>query len=389
MTTSPYIEEEPALEGEFRDARFVTFFLAGDVMTGRGIDQFLPHSVDPVLYEPVVTDAREYVALADDAHGPLPQSPQFSYIWGDALKEMKKFSPELRIINLETSVTADGQPWPGKGIHYRMHPRNIGCINAADIDFCSLANNHVIDWGYDGIEETLGTLKEAGLQFAGAGLNLQQAVEPAKLTTVGNRRVAVFAFGLESSGIPDSWAASEERPGIFLAETPMQTLASIKCALQALGNRPEIIVASIHWGSNWGYEIEKEQQEFAHQLIDEAGVDLVHGHSSHHFKGIEVHRERLILFGCGDLINDYEGIRGHEEFRPDLSLLYFPVLHPSSGKLMRMQMIPMQMKRFRLNHVSRSDAEWIKKVLNREGARLGTSVEITEHGIFMLNWNSD
>ena len=61
----------------------------------------------------------------------------------------------------------------------------------------------------------------------------------------------------------------------------------------------DVIVASIHWGRNWGYEVPLQQREFAQRLIDEAGVDIVHGHSCHHRRGIEVHRGRLVLYGCG------------------------------------------------------------------------------------------
>jgi poly-gamma-glutamate capsule biosynthesis protein CapA/YwtB (metallophosphatase superfamily) len=65
-------------------------------------------------------------------------------------------------------------------------------------------------------------------------------------------------------------------------------------------------------------------RQFAHALIDEAGFDLVHGHSSHHPKAIEVHHGRIILYGCGDFITDYEGIKGYESFRDDLVRCIYP-----------------------------------------------------------------
>src|SRR5438552_3437803 len=132
-------------------------FLCGDVMTGRGIDQVLPNPVDPVLYEPYVRDAREYVELAETLHGPIPRPVPFEYIWGDALKELDRAETDLRIINLETSITTSEEACP-KGINYRMHPLNIGCISAGRIDCCGLANNHILDWGYMGLEQTVATL---------------------------------------------------------------------------------------------------------------------------------------------------------------------------------------------------------------------------------------
>jgi poly-gamma-glutamate synthesis protein (capsule biosynthesis protein) len=71
----------------------------------------------------------------------------------------------------------------------------------------------------------------------------------------------------------------------------------------------DIVVVSIHWGPNWGYHVPSSHRRFARALIDRAGVHVIHGHSSHHPLGIEVYRNRPILYGCGDLINDYEGIR--------------------------------------------------------------------------------
>ncbi len=95
-------------------------FLCGDVMTGRGIDQALPHPASPVLYEPYLRDAREYVDLAEKAHGPIPRPISFDYIWGEALPEFEHARVDLRIINLETAITSAETYWPGKGIHYQL-----------------------------------------------------------------------------------------------------------------------------------------------------------------------------------------------------------------------------------------------------------------------------
>src|SRR5512133_1189507 len=133
----------------------VTLFLCGDVMTGRGIDQILPHSAPPQLFEPYVRDARKYVELAERQSGPIPRPVDFAYVWGDALAELQRRQPTVKLINLETSLTADGMHWPGKGIHYRMHPANVPLLTTAGIDVVALANNHVLDWGYAGLAQTL------------------------------------------------------------------------------------------------------------------------------------------------------------------------------------------------------------------------------------------
>jgi poly-gamma-glutamate synthesis protein (capsule biosynthesis protein) len=120
-------------------------FLCGDVMTGRGIDQALPYPVNPVLYEPHVRDARDYVDRAEKANGPITRPLSFDYIWGEALYELDRAEVDLRIVNLETAITTADAHWPGKEIHYRMHPRNVGCLSTARINACALANNHVLD----------------------------------------------------------------------------------------------------------------------------------------------------------------------------------------------------------------------------------------------------
>ena len=366
----------------------ITLFLCGDVMTGRGIDQVLPHPSDPTLYEPYMRDARGYVEIAEQTNGPILQPVDFSYIWGDALEELTREIPDLRIINLETSITTSSDYWEGKGINYRMHPANAPVLTAAEIDCCVLANNHVLDWGYSGLTETLATLKKMGVQSAGAGQNLKEAENPAVLDVAGKGRVIVFSLGSPDSGIPFSWAASADKPGVSLFhEFSDKTLLHLKKRVQKIKRSDDIVIVSIHWGENWGYVVPRWQQEFAHMLIDTAGVDLVHGHSSHHVKGIEVYRQKLILYGCGDFLNDYEGIGGYETFRSELALMYFVRMEPKSGRLIELRMWPTRTRNFKVNRAARKEAQWLLKILNREGLELGTRVKMDKDNTLILHWN--
>src|SRR5215475_4515622 len=199
------------------DMSVISLFLCGDVMTGRGIDQVLPHPVNPVLYEPYLRDAREYVELAETANGPISRPVAFDYIWGDALEELERAGVDSRIVNLETAITSAEEAWL-KEINYRMHPANIGCITAARIDCCCLANNHVLDWGYAGLEETIATLDKAGVAHAGAGSTAAEVKVPGVLDLGVRGRVLVFALGSPASGIPPGWAATSDRPGVNLVE---------------------------------------------------------------------------------------------------------------------------------------------------------------------------
>lgn len=366
-------------------ADFITIFMCGDVMTGRGIDQLLPYPSDPKIHESYMKSAIGYVEIAERVNGPIQKPVDFSYIWGDAIEELERLTPDMRMINLETSVTKSDDYWKGKGINYRMHPKNIPCLTAAGINYCSLANNHVLDWGYSGLKETLETLKKVDVKFSGAGLNLKEAETPAVMEVKGKGRVIVFSFGTVTSGIPFSWAARKDRPGVFLLEDLSdKTVKYIQEKVNGIKRQRDIVIASIHWGANWGYTIPHKQRTFARKLIDNAGVDIIHGHSSHHVKGMEVYKGRLILYGCGDFLNDYEGIGGGEDFRPDLTLMYFVSVDPSTGKLVHLQMTPIKIKRFKLNRASREDALWLWERLNREGIEFGTRMELKEDNTLIL-----
>ncbi|MDT5052256.1 MAG: hypothetical protein QOF66_622, partial [Mycobacterium sp.] len=139
-------------------------FLTGDVMTGRAIDQLLPHPGDPTLRESVVSDARTYIRLAEQTNGPIPAPIDFAWPWGEALDIVDQFGPDVRLINLETSITASSEFARGKAVHYRMHPDNVGCLTAIRPDVCALANNHILDFGYQGLTDTLRTLDDAGIR---------------------------------------------------------------------------------------------------------------------------------------------------------------------------------------------------------------------------------
>lgn len=370
-------EQSLSSQAATRDSQTVTLFLCGDVMTGRGIDQVLPRPGNPQLYEPYMTSAKGYVRLAEETNGPIPKPVDFGYIWGDALAELRSLNPDARIINLETAVTSSPDFWPGKGIHYRMQPRNIPCLTVANIDCCVLANNHVLDWGYAGLKETLTSLEGVKLKAAGAGQNQSEAEAPAIIEVAGKGRVLVFGFGDESSGIPGLWGARSNRPGVnLLPDLSEDTVRRIVKRISGLKQQGDRVVASIHWGGNWGYKILSEQRDFAHRLIDLAQVDVVHGHSSHHPKGIEVYKGKPILFGCGDFLNDYEGISGYEEFRGDLVLMYFVTLDLATGKLVSLSMTPLQIKRFRLNYAHPDDVRWLLQVMDRESRPLGARVEM-------------
>lgn len=360
-------------------------FLAGDVMLGRGIDQAMACSVEPDLYETYVDDARAYVRLAERAHGAIATPLRPSDVWGAALAVLDAAAPDVRVVNLETAVTTHRDPWPSKGIHFRMHPANVAVLQAVQLDVATLANNHVLDWGRPGLADTVAALHAAGIATAGAGADAAEAWGPAVVVT-GAGRLLVVAAGFADAGVPAAWSAEAARSGVArvddVSPAGADALAARLTAVRRSGDR---VVVSLHWGPNWGYDVPAWQSAFARRLIDAGAADVVHGHSSHHPKGLEMHAGRLILYGVGDLVNDYEGIGGHDAYRPDLSLLLFPTLAPN-GALVALDLVPMRMRRFRLQRAPLADARWLARRLDEASRASGVRVAASADGRLAARW---
>jgi poly-gamma-glutamate synthesis protein (capsule biosynthesis protein) len=248
----------------------------------------------------------------------------------------------------------------------------------------------VLDWGQAGLLETLTTLERLRIRTAGAGRTIDEAVAPAVLDIAGKGRALVFSFASMTSGVPPGWAAAPRVAGVNLLPDLSQATAATIAGQIARVRRPrDVVVVSLHWGPNWGYEIPDQQRRFAHALIDNAPVSVIHGHSSHHAKAIEVYRNRLILYGCGDFLNDYEGIAGREEYRGDLSLMYIGDFDAEGGGLAALDLVPLQVRQFRLVRPSGDDADWLRQTLDRECRKFGAGVAPGPDGRFALSWKRD
>jgi poly-gamma-glutamate synthesis protein (capsule biosynthesis protein) len=224
-------------------------------------------------------------------------------------------------------------------------------------------------------------LNKNGILTVGAGKNIEEAEKPAIVWGRATSPILIFNYADVSSGVPIWWKTETDKTGVNLITdltqinadeiTPIGADKNINKDQRASayknnirvnprGNlHQSVIIFSIHWGPNWGYEIAKEQRDFAHRLIDEANVDLIFGHSSHHFKGIETYKGKFIIYGAGDFINDYEGIEGYEEFRGDLVLGYI-------WEVNKLTILPFKIKKFRLNYCTQEEIGWIFNVLKRE-----------------------
>jgi poly-gamma-glutamate synthesis protein (capsule biosynthesis protein) len=206
----------------------------------------------------------------------------------------------------------------------------------------------------------------------GAGRDEREAWSPRLLPRPDGGRVIVLSMADMSSGVPLSWAAREAKPGVALLDGSINDcVAKAADSILALKTEHDFAIASVHWGPNWGYEISSGQFEFARKLIDKAGVDVVHGHSSHHPKQMALYRGRLIMFGCGDLLNDYEGIGGHDDFRKDLVALY--LLTIDGARISNVKILPFRLRRFRLERTTAVDAAWLADRINHHSTVFKTA----------------
>jgi hypothetical protein len=237
----------------------------------------------------------------------------------------------------------------------------------------------VLDWCRAGLDEALCTLHAAGLRTAGTGSNEAAAWAPLEWAAPDGARVRLLACATESSGVPDDWAAQATRSGIALlpdlSDASAQRFAD---AMAGPAGERACRIVSIHWGSNWVARVPDAQRRFARRLIDLGAADLVHGHSSHHPLPIEVHRDRAILHGCGDLINDYEGIGSQaRKRRSDVGCLYAATLDAASGRLVALAIVPLQVRRFRLGESDAAARRWALGQFNDSATPWGAR---GEHG---------
>ncbi len=313
----------------------VTLALAGDVMLGR---------------------------LVGDAI----KKRGYAYPWGDILPALA--GADLFLVNLECALTSETRRWFGgepKAFHFRADPDMVAALTAGGVEYVSLANNHIGDFGVAGLLETVHVLDQAGIAHAGAGMDLAAARAPARFLARG-RRVVVFA----AADYPVAWRASAGAPGMHFLPVPPteEELAPLLEAIQAERSRAEHIVLSLHWGPNMRERPSVEFRNFAHRMLD-AGVDVVWGHSAHVPQGIELSEGKMILYDTGDLIDDYAV---DPVLRNDLGAIFLMTL--GSAGVDRLEVIPIQMADRQARLARGEGAAWITTRIARLSAELHTTL---------------
>src|SRR3712207_830684 len=279
----------------------ITLALTGDVMLGRGVNETLP-------------DVR-------------PEEP-----WGDVLQLLD--SADLRIINLECAITEHKRPWSRtpKVFHFRADPLAIEVLRAAGVDACSLANNHTLDFEERGLLDSLAHLEAAGIRYAGAGRNLEEAARPALV----KKGVALVAF----TDNERPFAAGPDKPGTNYLPVSVEP-GVLRRVEEAVGSAREAgantVVFSNHWGPNMVERPREIFRRFARAVVDR-GADVYYGHSAHVFQGVEIYRGKPILYDTGDFIDDY-AVDPH--LRNDRSFLFR--VSVEGGDLRRLELFPVSL----------------------------------------------
>ena len=224
-----------------------------------------------------------------------------AYPWGDTLALFQQ--ADVRLCNLECAISDWGAPWSAtpKVFHFRSDAKNVAVLTAAHIDAVSLANNHALDFDYEGLFHMMGNLEAAGIQYAGAGTTITAASEPA-IWEVNGKQLGLIAFTDNEPG----WEATEEQPGILYVPMTLKDTRAVKLLDLVRKTRAmvDVLIVSAHWGPNWGDDPLAEHIPFARALID-AGADVIYGHSGHVVRGIELYRGKPILYCTGNFIDDY------------------------------------------------------------------------------------
>lgn len=292
-----------------------------------------------------------------------------AYPWGDTLSLFQR--ADVRFCNLECAISDWGTPWSAtpKVFHFRSDAKNIETLTTAHIDAVSLANNHSLDFDYQGLFDTMSNLHAAAIHYAGAGATLTDASEPA-IWEMKGKKLGLIAF----TDNEPAWEATEEQPGIVYVPIALADKRAVKL-LEQVRNIKDVVdflVVSAHWGPNWGYTPPAEHIPFAHALID-AGADIIFGHSCHVVRGIELYRGKPILYSTGDFIDDYAV---DERERNDQSFVF--VVETDGQAIVRLLLYPTVIEAFQARRARPNERNAIVTTMQRLCMQLNTATTWNE-----------
>lgn len=200
--------------------------------------------------------------------------------------------------NLETPISRRGIPVKNRVYVFQLDPVLARCLTTIKLNAVSLANNHLFDFGKEGMDDTLSFLKKSNISYAGAGKNLSEARRPAVLKH-GNTKLYLLSY---SGRPPDTYYAAEDMPG-----TAPLNLRHVIEDVEYNKRRDNVVIVSLHWGIEQTSMPNNEQIQTAHEIID-AGADGVIGHHPHWPQGIEIYRGKPIIYSLGNFVNGHYNV---------------------------------------------------------------------------------
>jgi hypothetical protein len=232
------------------------------------------------------------ILLANDAERHI-HDKGLDYPFWKIKAELLKY--DFIFANMESPITKRGVPVTDKPYIFRVKPEDAVCLKDLKIDAVSISNNHLMDYNHEGMVDTIATLDRLNIMHAGGGRNLAEARRPVLLKN-GDTSIVILAY---CNRPPLDYYATDGRPGI--APLDMQIISDDIAAHKLSDN---IVVVSLHWGIEQTSRPQSFQIAMAHQIID-AGADAVIGHHPHWPQGIEIYRNRPIIYSLGNFINGY------------------------------------------------------------------------------------
>ena len=336
--TDPTARGRSAAEYERARDHDVTVGFVGDAMLGRNLDErYGRDDVDPAA------------------------------VWAGLRPRLE--SLDTVCCNLECCLSTRGERFPDRTFYFRADPSwAVPALEAGNVGFASLANNHMLDYGPTALGDTLAALDDGDVAHAGAGETPSEAYAPATFS-VGDLEVAVVSFADHYA----EYGVTDDRAGTAYLECDPEndeTRRLVEVALErARASDPDLLVASLHWGPNWVEYPAETYVEFGHWLVDR-GVDIVHGHSAHVPQGVERYGDGLVLHDTGDIVDDYAV---KDDLRNDRSVLFEVGI--DDGALAELRLVPVVIDEYAVTPAVGEAAAWIRDAMRDRSAPFGTSYE--------------
>jgi poly-gamma-glutamate synthesis protein (capsule biosynthesis protein) len=239
----------------------------------------------------------------DTEDGPPPDAPSLAQrVRDDPQHVLDAITPvladaDLTMVNLETAITDAGAPVAGKNYHFRSPAASFDALKAAGVDVVSMANNHALDYGPGGLQDTLRAITASKLPVVGIGADADDAYRPYTTTIKGQRIAIVSATDWLEPALVDAWSATDTQPGLAFSIDRTRLVAEVR----AVRPRVDTVIAFLHWGTEETWCASTEQQSLATELL-EAGADIIVGSHAHRVFSAGKVGPALVAYGLGNFV---------------------------------------------------------------------------------------